>query len=90
MMDNGLGPKRVRIEFPRGVRYTIVTSEVIVTVRLHADGRMRAGRRPRDQSSVPQVKTAAMALPVAMFEFAVGEPGYVRWGRTHSGNRQGL
>ena len=79
MMDDGLGPKRIRVDSPRGMRYTVVTSEEIVTVRLYADRRTCAGRRRADESAIPHLNATDTVLPVDMFEFAVGAPGYARW-----------
>ena len=79
MMDDGLGPKRIRVDSPRGMRYTVVTSEEIVTVRLYADGRTYAGRRRADESAIPHIAVTGTVQPVDMFEFAIGAPGYARW-----------
>jgi hypothetical protein len=79
MRDDGTGPRHIDIASPRGTRYTVVTAEEIVTVHLRTNGAIRAGRAPRPDGAGTSLNSDGKILPLEMFEFVVGETGYVRW-----------
>jgi hypothetical protein len=79
MKDDGTGVRRIDIASPRGRRYTVVTAAETVTVLLRRNGAIKAGRAPRPGGGGPRLNSDGKILPVEIFEFDVGEAGYVRW-----------
>lgn len=79
MRDDGTGPRHIDISSPRGTRYTVVTTAEIVSVHLSTTGAIRAGRAPRPDGAGGHLNSDGKILPLELFEFTVGEPGYVRW-----------
>ena len=79
MMDDVLGPHRVALSSPRGMRYSIVTSLEMVQVRIYESGSITAGRAAKKGTVGPQWPTDRRMFPVDIFEFEVGEFGWASW-----------
>ncbi|WBM80664.1 hypothetical protein KIV56_04505 [Cryobacterium breve] len=72
MMDDGLGPRLVDLSSQRGVRYTAVTENELVVVRLYVNGSIRLGRSVARGSAGPHLITDGRMQYAGRFELKVG------------------
>jgi len=71
-MDTGKGPLLVDLSSQRAVRYTAVTENELVVVRLYTNGSIRLGRSVARGSRGPHLSTDGKMQYVGRFELKVG------------------
>jgi hypothetical protein len=70
-MDDGKGPLLVDLSNQRGVRYTAITANELVVVRLYVNGSIRLGRSVARGSAGPHLPTDGRMQYVGRFELRV-------------------
>ncbi|TFD93988.1 hypothetical protein E3T61_03030 [Cryobacterium lactosi] len=79
MRDDHCGPSLVTIASLRGYRYTAMTEDGVVTVRMYESGSITGGFQRQRGAMGPHLPTEGRIFPIQRFELSVGEPGWVEW-----------